>query len=325
MTASFDPEPNAASEGDETQRQPIAGRLLREARLKAGMHLAVLSVTLKVPIRELEALEADEWDPVKGPVFYRGLASSICRHLRIDADEILALMPPAAGQLEPVRAISGAGSLSRKISLDSEFLAKPTANKVVWTSALMLVLIVALVWMPSPHQWSWLDSIKAVWASNEALEQGPLVAESARHSEPDGLDNGLTATDVAIPLSALPVEVNPAIGSDVPMAADSSTSPPAQDLAAPSPVASTNIAASEAVPEWVFTASDDSWLEVRNAQQAIVWSGILKPGQNTRIQSPLPVSVVVGRAQVVTVRFRDQAFDLKPHTKAAVARFEVKE
>jgi cytoskeleton protein RodZ len=39
----------------------------------------------------------------------------------------------------------------------------------------------------------------------------------------------------------------------------------------------------------------------------------------------LPVSVVVGRAQVVSATLRGQAFDLKPHTQVTVARFEVKE
>jgi len=52
---------------------------------------------------------------------------------------------------------------------------------------------------------------------------------------------------------------------------------------------------------------------------------VLKAGESTRIQSSLPVSVVVGRAQAVTATFRGQPFDLKPHTQVTVARFEVKE
>jgi cytoskeleton protein RodZ len=82
---------------------------------------------------------------------------------------------------------------------------------------------------------------------------------------------------------------------------------------------------SDTSPEWVFSATGDSWLEVRNAQKAVVWSGVVKAGESTRIQSPLPVSVVVGRAQMVTATLRGQPFDLKPHTQVTVARFEVKE
>jgi cytoskeleton protein RodZ len=90
-------------------------------------------------------------------------------------------------------------------------------------------------------------------------------------------------------------------------------------------MASSSAGRTDASPEWVFSASGDSWLEVRNAQKAVVWSGVVKAGESTRIQSPLPVSVVVGRAQVVTATLRGQAFDLKPHTQVTVARFEVKE
>jgi cytoskeleton protein RodZ len=76
---------------------------------------------------------------------------------------------------------------------------------------------------------------------------------------------------------------------------------------------------------WVFAASAESWLELRDAQNSVVWSGVLKAGETTRIESPLPVRVVVGRAQAVSVTLRGAAFDLKPHTQVAVARFEVKE
>jgi cytoskeleton protein RodZ len=76
---------------------------------------------------------------------------------------------------------------------------------------------------------------------------------------------------------------------------------------------------------WVFTASAESWLELRDAQNSVVWSGVLKAGETMRIESPLPVRVVVGRAQAVSVTLRGAAFDLKPHTQVAVARFEVKE
>ena len=93
----------------------------------------------------------------------------------------------------------------------------------------------------------------------------------------------------------------------------------------PLPSAAPAAVGSGAAPEWVFSASAESWLEVRNAQKAVIWSGFVKPGEPTRIQAPLPVSVVVGRAQVVSVTLRGQAFDLKPHTQVTVARFEVKE
>ena len=52
-----------------------AGQLLRKARLKAGIHLAVLSITLKVPVRQLEALEAASSSTRSSGWVFRGPAS----------------------------------------------------------------------------------------------------------------------------------------------------------------------------------------------------------------------------------------------------------
>lgn len=293
-----------------------AGRLLREARMKAGVHLAVLSVTLKVPVRQLEALEADELDPGKGPVFYRGLASSVCRHLQTDAAPILALLPQTTAHLQPllrsVQPLESEGS----VRISNVPWGRMVSSKVVWVAALLLFMTGAFLWMPGPAQWAWLDDVKSLMAdevvSQEVTE--PVVPPPATVTEILPVPVATTASaDASIPAPSASV-VSPALAPAAPMSQPVQSTPPAK------PVVSAS-----AEPEWVFSASGDSWLEVRNAQKAVVWSGVVKAGESTRIQSPLPVSVVVGRAQVVTATLRGQPFDLKPHTQVTVARFEVKE
>jgi len=290
-----------------------AGQLLREARLKAGVHLAVLSVTLKVPVHQLEAMEADEFDPGKGPVFYRGLASSVCRHLKTDAAPILALLPQTTAQLQPL--VSSIQPLESEGSVRIRSLpwGRMFASKVLWLAAVLLFLTGAFLWMPGPGQWAWLDDVKSLMAdevvSQEVTEQ--IVVPVAPVPEPLPAPVApLSSADA----SATALPANPAFTPAAPI------SQPIQSASAAKPMAS-----APAEPEWVFTATGESWLEVRNAQKAVVWSGVLKAGESTRIQSSLPVSVVVGRAQAVSATFRGQPFDLKPHTQVTVARFEVKE
>lgn len=79
-----------------------AGAILRAAREKSGLHLAVLSVNLKVSIKQLEALEGDRYEKLLEPVFARALASKVCRILKIDAVPVLALMPPMTNGLKPL-------------------------------------------------------------------------------------------------------------------------------------------------------------------------------------------------------------------------------
>ena len=287
-----------------------AGQLLREARLKAGVHVAVLSVNLKVPVRQLEALEANEFDADKGPVFYRGLAASVCRQLNLDPAPVLALLPRPSGQLATGKHMlqpTAAPRLSK-----SETFQTRSSLKVFVLGALLLALTLAFVWMPSPLQWTWLEEVKLPWASSDSSAEvtqevqmvpSQLSSNAASVSAPvDPLSPSVPAMLPSVPASVLPNLPTVANSPGAPMLAKTANSVP-----------------------WVFAASAESWLELRDAQNSVVWSGVLKAGETMRIESPLPVRVVVGRAQAVSVTLRGAAFDLKPHTQVTVARFEVKE
>jgi cytoskeleton protein RodZ len=301
-----------------------AGQLLRKARLKAGIHLAVLSVTLKVPVRQLEALEADQLDPGKGPVFYRGLASSVCRHLQTDAAPILALLPQMSSQLAPLRSAIQPFENDASVGIAGLTWGRMASSKVVWGAAFMLFLTGALLWLPGPSHWAWLEDVKSLMAdevvSQEVGEPVSLPVFSATPATFEASD-AKTTQSPASSVSNVSMATTTAVVT-APVASKISQVIPANPATA---MASSPANRSDASPEWVFSASGDSWLEVRNAQKAVVWSGVVKAGESTRIQSPLPVSVVVGRAQVVTATLRGKAFDLKPHTQVTVARFEVKE
>jgi cytoskeleton protein RodZ len=321
LSLKIESEPQSVS-SDSHLLAVTAGQLLRKARLKAGIHLAVLSVTLKVPVRQLEALEADELDPSKGPVFYRGLASSMCRHLQTDAAPILALLPQTSAQLQPLRSSIEPDGSEASLVISSIPWGRMVSSKVFWGASFMLFLTGAFLWLPAPSQWTWLDDVKALMAdevvSQKVIE--PMVVTPAMVLGTPSPLTDASATTVAAAPSEVAAQATPlvtAIAAALPA--------PVQTAPVTQPSTSVVVAPFGPGPEWVFFASADSWLEVRNAQKAVVWSGVVKAGESARIQSPLPVSVVVGRAQVVTATLRGQPFDLKPHTQVTVARFEVKE
>ena len=70
-----------------------AGMLLREMREAHGLHVAAMAFSLKVPVNKLEALEAGRIDLLPDVVFARGLAASVCRNLKVDPAQVLALLP----------------------------------------------------------------------------------------------------------------------------------------------------------------------------------------------------------------------------------------
>ena len=88
-------EPNATEEVMVTPEDGAvkAGDLLRAAREASGLHIAALAVSLKVPVRKLEALETNQFHELPDAVFVRALAASVCRSLKIDSGPILQLLP----------------------------------------------------------------------------------------------------------------------------------------------------------------------------------------------------------------------------------------
>lgn len=293
------------------QAPVTAGQFLKQARLKAGVHLAVLSVNLKVPVRQLEALEADQYLTNQSPVFVRGLASSVCRQLRIDPAPVLALLPHASSYSEtstPARHIDVAPAELGVMRPSSERL----PVKALLAALAMALLIVGLIWLPGPSQWAWLakmtspvnvtDPVPTLQAPISLPDLVPLVPAASGEAS---LGGGSITVSSAPPL-------NPGAPTSIPVV----------DVPEPGKV---SLSASKMVAyDWVFSAIAESWLEVRDGQNQVLWSGILKPGESSRFQAPLPVSVVVGRADALQVTFKGRAFDLKPHSKMNVARFEVK-
>jgi cytoskeleton protein RodZ len=71
-------------------------------------------------------------------------------------------------------------------------------------------------------------------------------------------------------------------------------------------------------------AKGNSWIEVLDADGLVVFRRTLFQGESAVVDGKLPLSVVLGRADVVSVSVRDQAFDTSTFVKDSVARFQVK-
>ncbi len=77
---------------------PSAGAMLRAAREHAGLPLEEFAASLKVAARKVELIETDQFDQLPDAVFARALAQSMCRALKIDPVQVLALLPRAPDQ-----------------------------------------------------------------------------------------------------------------------------------------------------------------------------------------------------------------------------------
>jgi cytoskeleton protein RodZ len=125
-----------------------AGQMLRAAREAQGLHLAVLSVKLKISVGQLEALEADHYDAFKGVAFMRALALSVCRQLRLDPSPVMAALPK--GDASRSLAIPPAGKRHDSVSSVVRAPRKQGLSRQVLLLALLMVVGAAvLIWWPN--------------------------------------------------------------------------------------------------------------------------------------------------------------------------------
>jgi cytoskeleton protein RodZ len=285
-----------------------AGQLLKKARQAKGVHLAVLAVKLKVPVRQLEALEADQYDSIKGgTTFLRAITSAMCRHLGIDAAPALALLPAAVSSMGTARPALEPLSGLQRVSLRPRQL-NLSARPVVILAILMLLGTAAFLWLPAPGTW---------WPDGAVNDAAPASVEEA--AVPLGQASNPESTEDAAAAASSPASFAAPVASG-PIAATPVNAASAASLrAAPATAAASN---SSAVLR--LEASADTWVEVRDAQGQQK-NKLLKAGESLEVNPPTPYNVVIGRAAAVKVTLRGQPFDLKPYAPQSVARFEVKE
>ncbi len=292
-----------------------AGSLIRQAREASGLHIAALAVALKVPVKKLEALEGDRLDLLPDAVFVRALAASVCRTLKIDAGQVLALLPqtgkPNLGQRSaPINApfrspADGPGpSLLAQIS-----------RPAVLAGLLLLLGALVLIFLPAVQQ--------------PDIATQPVTPSPAVSEPPAALSGALPG--VAMAKTALLELEKPTVTDSPARPAGPAGMAPAAPVLAPQmstalpPSAAVPVAASAATAAViVFKAKGPSWVEVTDARGTVVLRRTLAAGEEARASGDLPLAAVVGRVDATQVEVRGKAFDLGAVSKDNVARFEVK-
>ncbi len=329
-----------------TAGQPplTAGQWLKHARESVGMHIAMLAAQLKVPVKKIQALEDDDMSEFASPVFARTLASSVCRVLKCDPAEVLALLPQSASQSlispgrvvdEPVARFSPARSSVRG----------PSRNVWLAVGALALLAVLMAV-VPDLPDVSFSGPTPAAPATPAAPPA--LAVETVT---PTALANQVQVPEVpASSVGAAPVApvapMTPATpapnntSSNAPSNAPSNTSSNAQattpapsnkvsptGAASPAPTATTaptSPTAPTAGALVAFSTTGESWIQVFDAQGQPLLSRVVQAGETVGVNGATPLKVVVGRADVTQVTVRGQSFSMAGIAQSNVARFEVK-
>lgn len=281
--------------------------LLRAARESAGLHIAALAAALKVPVRKLEALEAGRYSELPDLTFARALASSACRHLKVDPAPILEQIPQGR--------IPELGGSRHAINAPFQPAHDPAPiNPLSWLSrpALLAAIVLLLgalviVFLPRVEEPTQVEAGNVVTPLEQPVE--PVAAvEPVPAQEPASTGAAATPTTEGATPAASPAPVSAA-----------PTSPGVVASEAPA-------AAASAAPGTLLTiaATGESWVEVVNGSGSVVIQRVLQAGDAVDFSSAPPYTVVLGRAEAAQVTVRGKPFDVARYARNNVARFEVK-
>lgn len=275
---------------------PLPGVVLRGAREAMGYSLAEVSQALKFSVRQLEALENDDYSSLKGATFIRGFVRSYARYLKLDEAPLLAALEPQApvvvAEVRPVESVgaempTGGGDGSKR---------------AYWLAAVVL-LLGGVAWF------MWQEQNPAPGAAKPATPAPTSVAgpEAKPHSQSVAEPKPAMLPETApAPVAATAPSAVPSAASDEPASAEAAASAP------PAPNPDERLL--------MFNFSDVSWVEVRDASSRVLYSGNSTPGSRQALRGRPPFQLVIGNAQSVKLRYEDRNIDLQPYTRVDVAR-----
>lgn len=304
----------------ESEPQATAGQMLREARLVSGMHIGTLSLALKVPVKKLEALEADDWAHLPDAVFVRALATSVCRQIKADSAPILAALPQSKNFLDIDEGSKIAIQPSFHSPSDSKWRKLSLRLSMPMIAGALALLLAALLLIFLPD-----FAIEQAKKKTEVIEKiEPVIAVSKPVVvvvEPVTVASAVIATPLATSASAaLPIK------SIVPAPVSSAVSLAKAAPSAPVLMASPPVPALPAGASILrLVAKGEVWVQVKDSKGAVLVQRNLRPKEIVNVSGAPPLSVVLGRVnQIESVIVRGKPFDFVAVSAENIARFEVK-
>ncbi len=326
---------NAAAEQEKTEVVSEGpGRSLKRLREQKGLELAQVANLLHLSVSKLQALEADHYDQLNGPVFVQGYLRNYARLLEIPVEPLL----------EAYRAHRPAEERPLELRIPQVKHEVHSSHLLVrlitWIIVLGLVALV-VVWWRGYIQWPMgagrgLEENRAELSAETAgqeftpadggfqqLSQLPTLVEQGEQSLPlppgektppaGPAENGISAeaTEKVDPVAAAEPEQDATSGES---AASTTGATIEQPIQAPDKAAVTAI-------EVIYDG--DSWTEIRDASGGFKILGVMRKGERRTLAGTPPYRVVLGNASVVRINVAGRPYDFSEFVRGNVARFEL--
>lgn len=308
---------HAAGHAPSSAGPTTLGSQLAAKREQLGWAVAEVASHLKLAPRQIEAMEADNYAALPTMVMTRGFIRSYAKLLDLDVSDALAAISPAAAA-QPVRA-SSHGQLSTPFS-ESRFSLmgrnKFAYKWLVVLAVLLLLLAVAIRLDVLPVVQNTLQSLTEKSAASATAAASDEAAAASAGTDIQAADKEANAALTAAPAAAVPAADGATVtGAGVNAAATAA-------VAANAAPAAANAAA--AGGELSLNFRQDSWVDVKRADNTVLISRLVKAGSTETVDMSQPVSIIIGNIAGVDATLRGAPLDLKAGSKTNVARLNLK-
>lgn len=310
----------AAPVGQETQAseghpEPTFGDRLRASRERHGMSLQDCAHALRLPMRLLVQLEADNYEGIDYSVYLRGYLRKYAQYVRLDRSHV-------AAQLE---------------SLDTRQPELVAGQPLpIWargwqrySSAFTYIVLTALVVVPLI--WLGLNGVlKRDMARLEPLNATPVgaPAESGAATKSTAGSVAVASRPAAAPgaaagqPSAQPASQSqqPLMASMAPFSAMRTPDQPDADVTTAQPVQATPAASDTRLS---VTLEEPSWIQITDASGKRLEYALLPAGTHRAYSSDKALNVRIGNAEGAQVDVDGKSIELGQYQHAKVAHFEI--
>lgn len=314
------------------------GNMLKAAREAQGLSIHEVCSQLRLGIKQIQAIEQDDFDKLPQPSIVRGFIRNYARLLNIDVNPILEAYQRIVPNKAPLP-LSVRSNASRSVIDKPERAFRPQ-RLLTFLIFLMLAGIAAYFYINHIKPQALKDAAlalevdeiadttgqeiaipvpEAAPAPTEAAPVAPMTENvdastaTANNAAPAAVTTGNDATaNAANVLSANNAVVNNTIVS---------TPTPATSQAAET----TTLQATEPQKaSLVFKVNEDSWVRIEDLQGKKVFSEVMPAGSERQVTTEKPVNITVGHASGTQLTIDNQPYDLTQATRGRVARIQLK-
>lgn len=322
---------NALAEEAKAQYSACGG-MLQKQRTQQGLSTNEVAKQLRLSVKQVEALEQDDFSALPESTIVKGFIRNYAKLLKIPAAPLTQAYIEMAPDQEHYAFALDPG-INRKISENN------VKSYTGYYALVILLLIGVGVWF---FYQSYIQKPSPVVATPEVLETLPELALPMAErtnqnpaSMPIEMPNQQEVIATADSASSEVAQANNNVAENEASNQQSEVTQSREkdqpDEAALSIEAQSNqLAAEETTPppnevapgkrRIYFSATQETWVSVVNANGKEVYNKILYPGHRDTVDVWKPMEIVVGNAHGTTLTVDGEAIDLAPYTRINVAR-----